>query len=548
MKKICFSFFVIACLTTFLSCKHSELWVDLIVKHAKVYTLDKDNTVCEAFAVKEGKIVAVGSEKDITEKYKAKKVEDAAGRCVLPGFYDAHCHFTGYAQNLQFADLRGTRSLKEVIARLETHQKTHPSSWLCGRGWDQNLWADKRFPDRASLDSVFGNIPVVLMRVDGHAVLVNSKAMMLAEIGNTTNIPAGQAIKVNGRLTGVFKEDLADKFRKMIPLPSEDAMRHLLELGQANCFAAGLTSVVDAGIEKDDVDRIIELQQKGYLKMRIDAWLSPTKENIQSFVLVGVIKTPYLHIHSIKLYADGALGSRGAWLLAPYSDQPQERGYPSMDTVKMERLCSIALRHGYQVCTHAIGDAANRMVLHIYGKMLGGANDRRWRIEHAQIIDPADLALFGKYNIIPSVQATHATSDMDWAGDRLGERIKNAYPYKRLLAQNGWMPNGTDFPIEEIYPTYTLYAAVARKAIDGHPAEGFQMNDALTRIEALRSMTIWAAKASFEENEKGTLENGKYADFVIWDTDLMNCKDTDIIKAKPVKTFLGGKMVYKAIK
>lgn len=539
-------FIVICCISVCLSCKRSEIPVDLIVKHAKVYTLDKNNTVCEAFAVKDGKIVAVGSEKEITKRYSAGTIEDAGGRCVLPGFYDAHAHFTGYAQSLQYVDLRGARSFKEVIERLKAHQKDHPSAWLCGKGWDQNLWADKSFPNRIDLDSVFGGIPVILTRIDGHAVLVNSKAMQLAGIDEKVNLPAGQAFMEEGRLTGIFREELADKFRKFVPRPAEDEMCQLLERAQANCFAAGLTSVVDAGLENKDVDRIIRLQQKGYLKIRIDAWLNSSVENLQTFVLTGVIKTPYLHVHSIKLYADGALGSRGAWLLAPYSDEPLSSGISLLDTVKMERICSIAIRHGYQICTHAIGDAANRMVLRIYSKMLGGANDRRWRIEHAQVIDSADMALFGKYNIIPSIQATHATSDMDWAGIRLGDRIKNAYPYKRLLVQNGWLPNGTDFPIEEIYPTYTLYAAVARKAKDGHPANGFQMKDALTRLEALRSMTIWAAKASFEEKEKGSIEKGKYADFVIWNTDLMKCKDAEILIAKPVKTYSGGRIMFEA--
>lgn len=537
---------IISCISVCSSCVRSKISVELIVKHAKVYTLDKDNTVCEAFAVKDGKIVAIGSEKEITKKYRATTVEDAGGRCVLPGFYDSHCHFTGYAQSLQYIDLRGSRSIKEVIERLKKHQKEHPSAWLCGRGWDQNLWKDKNFPNRKDLDSVFGSIPIVLTRIDGHAVLVNSKAMQLAGINENTKFPAGEAIIEEGKLSGMFREGMAEKFRLLVPKPVEDEMCELIELAQANCFAAGLTSVVDAGIENQDVDRIVSLQQKGYLKLRIDAWLHPTKENIKTFVLTGVIKTPYLHIHSIKLYADGALGSRGAWLLKPYSDEPQTTGISTIDTVELERICSIALRHGYQVCTHAIGDAANRMVLNVYGKMLGGPNDRRWRIEHAQVIDSADVSLFGKYNIIPSVQATHATSDMDWAGLRLGNRIKNAYLYKRLLDQNGWLPNGTDFPIEEIYPIYTLYAAVARKAKDGHPVGGFQMRDALTRIEALRSMTIWAAQASFEEKEKGTLEKGKYADFVIWNTNLMSCQDSEILSAKPVKTYSGGQLVFEA--
>jgi predicted amidohydrolase YtcJ len=327
---------------------------------------------------------------------------------------------------------------------------------------------------------------------------------------------------------------------KLVPEPDKQTQIKALEQGQQNCFEVGLTTVCDAGLPKKDILLIDSLQKAGDLKIRIYAMLTPTDENINYFVKKGIYKTDLLNVRSIKLYADGALGSRGACLLKPYSDDPGNYGMILEPVEFYKKMCKIAYDNNYQVNTHAIGDSANRMMLNIYSEFLKGPNDRRWRIEHAQVVNPNDINKFGKYNIIPSIQATHATSDMYWADERLGDRIKDAYTYKQLLEQNGWIPNGTDFPIEHIDPRLTFYASVARKDLEGYPENGFQIENALTREETLKSITIWAAKAAFEENEKGSIEPGKFADFVVLDSDIMKVKEREIPEVKILSTYLNG--------
>jgi hypothetical protein len=317
-------------------------------------------------------------------------------------------------------------------------------------------------------------------------------------------------------------------------------------IAQQNCFAVGLTGVHDAGLDADEVELIDSLQKEGILKMRINAMLNPTHGNLEKYISKGVYQTDKLTVRSIKVYADGALGSRGALLLEPYSDDPQNRGIQVETTEKLDSVCAMAYHHGYQVCTHCIGDAAVRLMLDLYSKYLYKGNDLRWRIEHSQVVDPADLPRYDEYNVIPSVQTTHATSDMFWAVNRLGDRVKYAYAYQNLLAQNGWFPNGSDFPIEDINPLYGFYAAVARKNLNGEPQEGFQMENALTREQALRAMTIWAAKACFEGNMKGSIEVGKFADFVVLDFDLINYDISNAFGAKVLRTVIHGETVYQS--
>jgi len=335
-----------------------------------------------------------------------------------------------------------------------------------------------------------------------------------------------------------------DLVSSIIPAPSKQTEIIALKEAQQNCFNVGLTSVVDAGLDANTVRLIDSLQKSGTVKMRVNAMLSPTEENFKDFVRKGVVKKDKLTVRSVKLYADGALGSRGAKLLQPYSDDPDNTGLLIHQPDFYRKICAIALKNGYQVNTHAIGDSANRMMLEIYGDFLKGKNDKRWRIEHAQVVNESDFDLFGKYSIIPSVQPTHATSDMYWAEERLGnERIKGAYAYKRLLKENGWLPLGTDFPIEDINPLYTFYAAVARKDLKGYPNGGWQPENALSREEALRGITVWAAKGSFEEDEKGSIEPGKFADFVILENDIMISDMKKIPRTKIVSTWLDGKKV-----
>jgi predicted amidohydrolase YtcJ len=519
--------------------------VDLLLHHAHIYTVDDQFTIYEAMAVDKGKIIATGTDIEIQDSYEGKEVIDAEGKTVYPGFVDAHCHLLEYGLGLQQAELTGTTSFKEVIEKLKTHQKQYPMEWVLGWGWDQNDWPVQKFPDKSLLDKIFPDKPVYIVRIDGHAALANSKALEIAGINTSTKIKGGEILKDKNGLTGVLIDNAKTLIEKVLPLDNNSTKTTALLRAQQNCFGVGLTSLDIAGLYKNDVLLIDSLQKAGKLKLRIYAMLHPIKENMEYFMKKGYYKTDRLDVRSIKLYTDGALGSRGALLLKPYTDDPENYGLLLHEKEYYTHACSTALEYNYQVNTHCIGDSANRMILNIYGSFLKGKNDRRWRIEHTQVIDPADFYLFGKYSIIPSVQTTHATSDMYWAGERLGkERLKSAYAYRRLLEQNGWLPNGSDFPVESINPLYGFYAGVTRQDLKGYPQEGFQKNDALTREQALKAMTIWAAKAAFEENEKGSLEPGKWADFVITDQDIMTVPEPAIPRTKVLETFIGGEQVF----
>jgi predicted amidohydrolase YtcJ len=520
---------------------------DLIVTNAKIYTVDSSFSMAEAMAVKDGKILAIGSEDEIMNAYDSPLISDLSGLPVYPGFIDAHCHFYSYGLSLlKRADLVGTESFEDVLEVISGHQKKFPSAyWIEGRGWDQNDWEVKEFPTREKLDELFPENPVILTRIDGHAALVNSKALEIAGITSKTKIAGGDVILKNGQPTGVLIDNAIELVTDLIPDPDPDQIAEALLTAQKNCFAVGLTGVHDAGLEKNVIDVIETLDNSNDLRMRIYAMLSPTGENFEYYVAKGPTKTDRLNIRSIKLYADGALGSRGAKLLADYSDDPGNSGLILRTPDSIRDILKTAYAQGFQINTHAIGDSANRMMLTLYGEVLKGKNDKRWRIEHVQIIAPEDFDLFGKYSIIPSAQPTHATSDMYWADERLGpERIKGAYAYKQLLDQSGWIPLGTDFPIENINPLYTFYAAVVRKDLKGWPEGGFQVENALSREEALKGMTFWAAKAAFEENEKGSLEAGKMADFVVLDKDIMEISGNEIPNVKVLKTFIGGQEVF----
>jgi hypothetical protein len=518
---------------------------DLIITNAKVYTVDASSSVKTTFAVKNGQFIAVGDKK-ILEQYHSDKVTDLQGKPVFPGFIDGHCHFYWYGVNLRDADLTGTTSFEEILKILEAHHKENPGAWLLGRGWDQNDWPEKDFPERDVLDRRYPDTPVVLTRIDGHAVLVNEAAMKAVGVTGASEFKAGEAITKDGELTGVFLENAADMFKGAVPELSWQEKRQALLNAQRNCFEVGLTSVVDAGLDYETIQLIDSMHREETLKMQLDVMLTPNEENINRYVKRGPYKTERLHVHAIKLYADGALGSRGACLLEPYSDDPENYGMLVKPEQYYHDMIKMAYRNNYQVNTHTIGDSAARFILKAYGKRLDNYNDRRWRIEHAQIVHPDDFVLFDKYNIIPSVQATHATSDMSWAGARIGpERMKGAYAFKDLLKQNGWLVNGTDFPIEDINPVHTFYASVARKDLQGNPEGGFQMENALSREEALRSITIWAAKGSFEEHDKGSIEPHKNADFIVLDTDIMQVDADEIPAAKVLKTYVHGELVQE---
>jgi predicted amidohydrolase YtcJ len=520
---------------------------DLIVTNTTVYLIDDRFSIAESFAVVDGKIAATGTTEEILKKYSSENIVDATGKYVYPGFNDAHCHFNGYANNLaQYADLRGTKSPDEVYERLTTHHEKFGGNWILGRSWDQNDWEVKEFPDKTKLDELFPNIPVYLVRVDGHAGWCNSKALEMAGISAATKVQGGEVVLKNGQPTGVLVDNAMGLVSKLIPEISAEQQQKALLAAQSNCFAAGLTSVTDCGLDKSTILLMQEMQNRSELKMRVNAMLNPTEENFEYFVKKGPVKTEKLVVNTIKLYADGALGSRGALLLKDYSDNPGNQGLQIETQEYYDEICKLAYDNNYIMATHAIGDSANRLVLNTYAKFLKGKNDRRWRIEHAQIVNQDDFSKFAEFSIVPSIQATHCTSDMSWAENRVGEeRIKGAYAYQTLLGQNGWLPNGTDFPVENIEPLFTFYSSVFRTDHNGFPEGGWQVEEGLTREQTLRSMTIWAAKASFEENEKGSLEPGKYADFVILDTDLMSASPQEVLNTEIESTWIGGEKVFE---
>ncbi|HEY0898333.1 MAG TPA: amidohydrolase, partial [Sphingobacteriaceae bacterium] len=448
-------------------------------------------------------------------------------------------------EGLQSVNLVGTNSWSEIIGKVKTFAAENREGWILGRGWDQNDWDVKQYPSNEELNKLFPDRPVLLSRVDGHAAIANQAALDQAGVKAGQVLAGGEIETIDGRLTGILVDNAVNLVAAKVPAASARQMNDALLDAQKNCFAVGLTSVVDCGLDHPMVKVIDDLQKAGQLKMRMYVMLSDAKPNYDFLFKQGAIKTDRLNVRSFKVYSDGALGSRGACLLHPYNDRPETQGFLLSDKKHFQEVAEQIARKGFQMNTHAIGDSANREILNVYARVLKGRNDRRWRIEHAQVIHPRDFKLFAENNIIPSVQSTHATSDMYWAGDRLGaERLKGAYAYKELLNQNKWLILGTDFPVENIDPMLTFYAAVVRKDAKGYPENGFQMENALSREEALRGMTIWAAKGSFEEKEKGSIERGKFADFIILDRDIMTVEGKDLLNTRVLKTYVNGEKVY----
>jgi len=539
MKKIflglVLSFLVLAC--------HMKERADLIIINGDIYTVDSAFSKCTALAVKDGVILSTGSDDKILNTFTSETILDLEGAPLYPGFNDAHCHFFSMGEGLRTVDLRGAQSFDEILVRLKKDYEATPVKYLVGEGWDQNLWSNKSFPSNEKLNLLFPEVPVLLTRIDFHAVIANDAA--IKKLGITPDDPSiapGEALLKNGKFQGVFLEKTADRFKTSVPQAKGEAAKSILLAAQKECFKYGLTSVSDAEETLSKILLMVSLQSKGDLKIRMDVWLTANEENIQHFT--HPYKSGRLKVSTLKLYVDGALGSRGALLLEPYTDMRGTRGIYVGTPKQFEDYCKWAFDHGFQIATHCIGDAANREALRVYSKFLPQGNDLRWRIEHAQVISPEDVNLFRKYSIVPSIQPTHATSDMFWADERLGKRIKNAYIYKELLDQLGWLPSGTDFPIEQVNPIFTFFAATSRKNLDFLPDNGFQMENALSKEEALRSMTIWAAKASFDDKLKGSIEKGKYADFVVLDRDIMSIPAYEVPYAKVTMTFVGGELVY----
>ncbi|GAB3260155.1 amidohydrolase [Larkinella harenae] len=525
----------------------SKKQADLIVHNATVYTADSAFTTAQAFAVKDGKFLAVGSSGQLLNDYTADTTVDLQGKPVYPGFYDAHAHFLGLGQMLDQADLVGTESFDEVIQRLQAFYKKHPTTlWLIGRGWDQNDWPDKQFPTREKLDAAFPTIPVCLTRIDGHAVLINSKALRLAKITKGTKIPGGEVVLANNEPTGVLIDNAMSLIRRLIPQPDEKDKERMLLAAQKVCLSLGLTTVSDAGLNRKDIELIERLQQENKLKIRDYVMVSLGEPNLEYYLKRGPSQTDRLTVRSFKLFADGALGSRGACLRKPYTDQPQTAGFLLLSPNELERALTLLANSNFQANTHCIGDSANHLILDLYGKLLKKQNNRRWRIEHVQVVSPDDLGKFKRYSVVPSVQPTHATSDMYWATDRLGAtRVKGAYAFKDLMQQNGYLAFGSDFPVEAPNPLYGFHAAVARVDAKGFPAGGFQIENAVDRASALKAMTSWAAHANFEDHLRGSIAPGKQADFVVLQQDIMKVPAPSLRGTTVLQTWIGGEKLYQ---
>jgi len=542
--KYFFSYVFLAMLF-FASCTSTSP-VDLLVYNATIYTVDSSFSTADAMVIKDGKILETGTQADLQKKYVAAEKLDAGGKFIYPGFIDAHAHFVGYGMSLHKLNITDTKSWEDILQQCSNYAKgLGQADWLTGRGWDQNDWQVKNFPDNQKLNELFPDRPVYLTRIDGHAAIANHKALELAGINAGDVIEGGEFEVKNGRLTGILVDNAMNKVEAVIPEPDKALFEKMLLKAQQNCFEVGLTGIADAGLNYKTIEIIDTLQKEGKLKMRLYAMISDNPKNFDWLKQKGKIKTDFLNVRGVKVFGDGALGSRGACLLQDYTDRRGWKGFLLSSLAHFDSIAKICSDNGWQMCTHAIGDSSNRALLNIYARYLKGKNDLRWRIEHAQVINQNDFQFFGDYNIVPSVQPTHATSDMYWAADRLGpQRVKGAYAFHQLFEQNNWIPLGTDFPVEDISPFKTFFAAVVRKDAEGFPAGGYQMENALSREQTLRGMTIWAAKSNFEEHEKGSLEKGKFADFIVLDKDIMKIPENEILSVKVLKTFVGGDLVY----
>jgi predicted amidohydrolase YtcJ len=522
------------------SCTES---VDLIVHNADIYSADEFNTRHSSFAVKEGKFIYVGGD-EILSKYSSTNIINVQGLPVYPGFIDSHAHFYDLGFYLNQVDLKNTQSLEEVIDRVTEFDAENNSNFIIGRGWDQNDWDNKTFPTNTLLNEKFPEKPVVLRRIDGHAYLVNDSALKLAGINNSTKVDGGEIVKKGNKLTGVLIDNSMRLVDEIIPEPSKEESIQALLSAQDLAFQNGLTTISDAGLTKKQIELIDELQKDGALKIRIYAMIENDPRSLEHYLELGPYKTDRLNVRSVKVYVDGALGSRGALLIDDYSDR---KGFKGIIRTPIDSVNNLAIRLAgtkFQMNTHAIGDKANRIVLDAYGDALFDFRDPRWRIEHAQVIAEEDFDLFNR-KIIPSVQPTHATSDMYWLNERIGaKRAKYAYAYKELLNRSKVIAFGTDFPVEDISPIMTYYSAVARKDINGYPDEGFQIENSISRGDALIAMTRHGAYANFEEDEKGSIEVGKFADFIILDNDLITSAENRIPLTNIVATFINGELVF----
>jgi predicted amidohydrolase YtcJ len=530
---------------------------DLVVTNARIYTVDSLRPTAQAMAVRAGRVVWVGEAAGVAPyRGPRTRVVDLAGRTVIPGMIDAHAHLFGLGQSLRAVDLTGTRSYDEVVRRVAERAGTLPKgTWVTGRGWDQNDWPDQRFPTHEALSRAVPDHPVLLQRVDGHASLANAAAMRAAGLTTATADPDGGRVlrDASGAPTGVLVDNAQGLVDRRVPGPTRAQMREIALAAVKEANRWGLTGVHEAGVGRDVIETYSALARQGSFTLRNYVMVSGSDEAaLRYYFARGPQSALYdgrLWIRAVKLYADGALGSRGAALIAPYSDDTANRGLLVTPAPRLRDVARRAYAAGFQVNVHAIGDQANRTALDVIEAAAGAApraRDHRFRVEHAQVLDSADVPRFAQLRAIPSMQASHQTSDMPWAEQRLGpERVKGAYAWRSLLNTGVVVPNGSDFPVEQVNPLLSFHAAFTRQDPENQPSGGWRPEQRMTRDEALKSMTIWPAYAGFQEKLLGSLAPGKYADFVVLDRDIMQVPANDVLATNVLATWVGGRVVYE---
>jgi predicted amidohydrolase YtcJ len=520
---------------------------DMVITGARIYTLNPQEPVASAIAVKDGKVLAVGENVEAYLGPATRRI-DAKGATIIPGLIDSHVHMRNFGDSLEMLDLRATKSAEQITAMIRDAARwRRPGEWIRGRSWDQTVWPSRQFPDAGLLSSAAPDNPVYLTRVDGHAAWVNQKALEIADLNAATPDPPGGRILrgPSGAPTGVLIDRAQSLVSRHIPAETPQQIAQRIARAAQECARLGLTSVHDAGVSGPELDAYRRLIAEHKLPVRVYAMIGGDGPLWRDYLKRGPEISDRLTVRSIKLVADGALGSRGAALLAPYSDDPGNTGLLILPQSDVERVAREAVTHGFQVNTHAIGDRANRAVLQAYAAALGGKNDRRFRIEHAQVVALADIPLFAKFSIIASMQPTHATSDMRWAEARLGpQRIQGAYAWQRFLALGVPVASGSDFPVEEPNPLEGFYAAITRQDRAGSPPGGWFPTQRMSREEAFKSWTLTGAYAAFEEKTKGSLEPGKLADFVMLSGDIMKIPAQEIPGTRVRMTVVGGEIVF----
>jgi predicted amidohydrolase YtcJ len=539
--------------------KRNRMDVDLIFVNGNIYTVNEHQPHAEAVAVENGRIAFAGSNDD-AKKFHAAQVVDLHGKTVVPGLTDSHCHIFGIGEREMRLNLEGTNTLEDFIAKVrERVVKTERGKWITGRGWIETFWKPPQFPSRQDLDKIAPNNPVYLTRADGHAVIVNSAALKIANIDKNTSNPFGGEIlkdRTSSEPTGMLLDNAQDLVAKNIPKPTEPEREQALLLGVDREIKLGWCEIQNAGSHKEDVDLIRKLYGDGKVKLRmINAVYGPGAD-AQNFLREGSTIDAYDHgftQRTIKVVFDGALGSRGAALLKPYNDAPATAGYLTEKPEDLSPMFEEALRRGIQVETHAIGDRANRTILDLYEAAFKVVpperrkiREPRWRIEHAQIVDPADIPRFAKLGVIPSMQPSHAISDLFFAPSRLGmQRLAGAYAWQTLIKSGCIIAGGSDAPVERGEPMIEFYAAISRKSVKGFSGEGWHPEQAISREQALKMFTLWPAYAAFEENDKGKIDIGMLADFTVLSADIMKIPEPEILKTHCVMTVIGGEVAYE---